>query len=503
MGIISTRRHRIMAARGRQLRLNALAAHGGRPYVEARLWRAPNETDASWRGDPESGVAGRMERTACVDDAMRVANKINQYIFRRPAARNGGDAAFLADCTGDGEGVDAFMRRVSIAVTHGGWCWVQADRAPIPPGEAETLATKRPVRLILWEAQDVQDWRLDADGGIRWLVVKSRVYDNRDPRRDPTDGWMCTLYELDGGRVYVTEEMAEGRAPPEGLRTRQELPGLRRIPFVLVGRPSERAWWFDGVENLQAQMLNLDSMHNETLTETVYPQLVVPTSLADSLEVRLAEKNIDGRKVASLVRELTVGRKIPILESGEDKGITRYINPSGDLKLLTDEAMRKRTLLFDTAGLAMFNRETRQVQTAEAKAFDQLDTNATLGARALLLQEAEARIVEAVAAFDPSFRAWEPKYETAFDVVDVAALAQALAVAANMPDKTPEVKRICALVNVRILRELAAGTVPEEDFDAALDEIAAHDFAARTLLPDPFAAPDGGDGGGAGDGDAK
>jgi len=488
MSILSTRQHVIMKFRNRQLHLNGLAAHGGRPYVEERLWRAPNETDASWIGDPANHVAGRLDRTACVDDAARVANKINQYIFKSTATREGADPAFLANCTGDGETINAFMQRVNMSITYGKWCWVQVDRAPIPAGTFETLANKATCKLILWDAEDVTDWCVNAAGEIQWLIVRSRIYDNRNPRTDAVEGFLFTLYELEDGRVYITEEVSNGsNVKFADLRTHAELPGLSKIPFVLIGKPSEKAWWYDGVENLQAQVLNLDSMHNETLTETVYPQLVVPTSLADSLEVKLAEKHIDGKTVVSLIRELTVGRKIPILESGEDKGITRYITPDGDLKMLTDEATRKRNLLFDMAGLAMFNRETRQVQTAESKAFDQLDTNSTLGNRATLLQESEIKIVEMIKVFDPGFKGWETKYETEFDVVDVVALGQALTLAANAPDKTPIVKRICAMINVRILKELSNGIVPEELFAEALDEIEQHDFAAQSLLPNPFA----------------
>ena len=165
----------------------------------------------------------------------------------------------------------------------------------------------------------------------------------------------------------------------------------------------------------------------------------------------------------------------------DGKGVTRYIQPNaGDLAQIVNEANRKRGLLFDFAGLALFNRETRQVQTAESKAFDQLDTNSTLGNRATLLQESEIKIVAMIKVFDPGFKGWEPKYETEFDVVDVVALGQALTLAANAPDKTPIVKKICAMINVRILKELSNGIVPDDVFDDALDEIEKHDFAAQT-----------------------
>lgn len=495
MSIITTRQHAIMAARRSQLRLNRLASDGGRPYVEARLWRAPNETDASWNGVPNEGIVGRRTRTASVDDAARVSEKINQYIFKKPVLRKGADEAFLRNCTGDGESVHEFMQNVNASITAGRWCWLQADRAPLPEGAPETLADKAPVRWLLWGALDVPDWCVDAGGEIRWLITRSSLYRNEDPRRTAVEAELYTLWELDGGKVYVTEE-AVGPAPVEGLRTRAELPGLGRIPFVLAGRPSADAWWFDDVENLQATILNMDSMHTENLTETIYPQLVLPSGLMQSLQMKLRQIGVkDGNAVVTALREITLGRKYPIMESNEDKGVSRYIMPNGDLKALPEECDRKRRILFDRAGMALFNRETRQVETAESKSFDQLDTNSTLGNRALLLQSVEARLVELTRVFDPSFRGWEPVYNTAFDVVDVAALGSALAQAANVPDKTPLVRRLVAKANVRILKEVGGGIATDEEFEAAIEEIDRTDFAAPpggAMLPDPFGALAGG-----------
>lgn len=484
---LKNRKHRIFSKREHQHGMNRLAANGGRPYIEARLWRAPNETDVSWIGDTMRGIVGRKERTASVSDAMRVSNKINQYIFKTQAARANGEESFIANCTGDGESVHDFMQRVSSSITYGRWCWLQVDRAPLAEGEVETLANKAPLKWIKWDALDVPDWCIDASGTVKWLITRSTVYINDDPRTDAVEATLYTLYELIDGKVFITEEI-EGKAEVQGLRNQEIVPGLDRLPFVLVGRPSSDAWWFDDVENVQAQILNLDSMHNETLTDTVYPQLVVPESLANSLEVKLRESSVDGQKVATLVRELTLGRKIPIVESGEDKGISRFITPSGDLKMLTDECDRKRNLLFDMAGLALFNRETRQIQTAEAKRFDNMDTNSTLGNRAVILEAAEKKLVELSKVFDGSFKEWDPVYQHEFDVVDVGAFSAALQQTANMPDKTPKVRKLIAKAHVRILKEVGAGLATDEDFEAALEEIDNTDFAEMNAFPDPFKA---------------
>lgn len=482
---ITDRKHKIMAKRETQIRRNALAVDGGRDYINERLWRAPNETDVSWNGDTARGIVGRKERTGLVNDAGRVANKINQYIFKEEAKREGADRAFLADCTGGGESVHDFMQRVNTSFTCARWLWLQADRAPLAEGESETLADKAPIRWILWDALDVPDWCMDDAGRIKWLVTRSAVYINDDPREEAKDCRLHTLYEVgeDGG-VYITEKADKCELP--GLRERVLLPGIDRIPFVLVGRPSARAWWFDDVENIQAQILNLDSMHYETLAETVFPQLVLPSSIGNSLETRLVERKIDGQTVVSLIKEATLGRKIPIMEGAEDKGISRFITPGGNLELLTNEISRKRALLFDMVGLAFFNKETRQVQTAESKQFDQLDTNSTLANRALILQNAEAALVNLSRMFDKSFKTWEPAYPSKFDVVDATALSQALVQTSNMPVKTPKVKKIEAKCAVRVLKEIAAGSVTQQEINDALSEIDETDFDEPVMLPNPF-----------------
>lgn len=495
MSILTTRKHAIIKIREQQLRRNELAVNGGRPYIDARLWRAPNETDVSWLGDAKRGIVGRKERACLVNDCGRVAQKVNQYIFKQPATRDGIDEGFANDCTGDGQSINDFMQDVCKAITYGGWCWIQVDRAPLdigPDGNRVelTLEDKTPLRLIKWDAVDVPDWKIDAAGRIEWLITRSQIYDNTDPFSAPKTGEITTLYQMIDGKVYITEDVNRSNL---GIvcRRQEELPGMDRIPFILVGKPSGKAWWFDDLENIQAQNLNLDSSHNETLTDSVYPQMVLPMSLVNSIEATLREEGVNGEKIVSLVRELTVGRHTPIIESGEDKGISRFIAPGGDLKMLTEEITRKRSLLFDVAGLALMNRETRMVQSAEAKQFDQLDTNSTLGNRALMLQEAEKRISELAKTFDPTFAEWDPVYPVKFDVFDVAVLTQAVTMIINLPNIPPKMEKAAFKCTAQVLKEL--GAVSEDELQELRDEIDEMPDERPKLLPNPFAPKPGED----------
>lgn len=214
--IISTRSHPYYLKRRTQMSRNRLAVLGGGDYIAARLWRAPNETDAQWLGDADDGIVGRRERTALVNDAQRVAAKIQQYIFKKSIDRKGADEAFLANVSGE-QGVTEFMKGVCNAVTTQGWCWLQVDRAPYALDETgrvvpRTLADRAPVRWRLWEAVDVPDWCVDSSGVLQWLVTRSVAYLNDNPYEEAKEVGVSTLYRLVDGRVYVTEEAdKEGR----------------------------------------------------------------------------------------------------------------------------------------------------------------------------------------------------------------------------------------------------------------------------------------------------
>ena len=117
--------------------------------------------------------------------------------------------------------------------------------------------------------------------------------------------------------------------------------------------------------------------------------------------------------------EIARGVEYPLFESPEAKGITRYLQPSAvELEALPSNVKRLRGELFDVVGMALNNRETRQVQTAESKQWDHLDIEATLLQRAIILQDAERKAVEMSRALDTTFPEYSPAYPTQFDIPD-------------------------------------------------------------------------------------
>lgn len=481
MSIIDERRHPILDLRERKLRLNRLACLGGEAYVRARLWRAPNESRLSWEGHSAiqnygSWDTGRRDRAVCHREAGRIADKINQYLFARPPRRDGADEAFVADAGTGGESLAEIWQEVSTAITCCGWCWVAIVSPRTPEGISLAEAQARGLRprlAVLWP-WEVPDWRFGADGVLEWAITEAHVREDADPLADAKDVRLRTLWRtVEGGRVGYTV-LRDGAQVAEG-----ELAPGAPMPLFCVGRPSPDPWWFDEAEAVQAQLTNLDSLHNENLARTVYPQLIISAGTFDNLEAKLAEvaTGEGGRRVIELVKELTRSVDAPIVESAEESGITRYIQPNAsDLKAIPETIRDGRAALFESVGLALFNREQRQIQTAESKAFDHLDTAATLRQRANLLEEAERRSVALLQAADPAFRAYEPVWNKDFDVPDATGDAQALLQVGNLPNLTLTQRKA-------LLR--AATTVLDAVAPLSQDDRRAIDAEIDALTDDP------------------
>lgn len=483
MANITSRQHPIIERRKNKLILNRLAYLGGEDYVRARLWRAPNESLLSWEGRGAmqgygAWETGRRDRAVCHREGGRIADKINQYIFSRPVSREGVDADFAASAGVCGESLAEVWQRVSLAMTLCGWCWLGICQPETPQGASLADMRKaglRPRLSVLWP-WEVPDWSLAQDGTPRWAITEAEVLDNADPTVESKTAKVRTLWRNDGGNVTYTV-YRDDRLLREGA-----LPYGRPIPLMLIGRPNAEPWWFDEVESEQAQLMNLSSLHAENLTRTVYPQLILSAATFDNLESRLVEMpgGEGGKRIIELVKELTRSADAPIVESADEKGVTRYIQPNAsDLKAIPDSVRESRAALFDRVGLALFNREQRQIQTAESKAFDHLDTSATLRQRAELLESAERASVALLKACDQAFAEYEPAWNKDFDVPDVTGDAQALLQVGNLPGLTLTQRKAMLRAATTVLEGITPiSEADRAEIDKEIDALADDDASA-------------------------
>lgn len=416
-----SRSHIIHAERASQIGLNLLAITGGRPYIAARLSRLPFESEASWSGHRTmaAGVSGgREDRAFLINYAGRIATKINQYVFSTEVQRQGADSRFLADATRTGTTISALMLQVSEIITAARWCWISVDRNslprdvdgnPIPRSVAAKEASGDRVYWSVWTPNEVVDWHFDSSGKLEWVITEQSIYDNADFATPAASRPLRTIWQRGGGiRLWLKPDKPSEIEKEEIFTTT-----LDEVGFVPVGTPSSEAWWFDDVEAVQASLLNLDSVHGENLFQTVFPQLILPDGMLQTLMDTL---KISGEAVLEMVR----GLNYPIFEPLEANGQTRYLMPNtGEMKAIPDEIMRRRKELFEIVGLAMTN-PTGQIASAESKSWDHLDPEAVLKERAILLEESETKAVKMSKRLDSTFAEYTPIYSQSFDVKNIS-----------------------------------------------------------------------------------
>lgn len=482
--ILYHRKNPVLTEREKQLRTNLLALKGGKPYIRNRLWRAPNESELSWTGKTKlgnvmEGLVGRIDRACIINDAGRVSDKVIQYLASKKVARSGINPEFESDVTGTGKSINEFFKQANETLTACQWFWIQANRgAPLKDpvtgmAKARTVAQREVdgdrIRWAIWMPFDILDWRFDESGRLIWLLTNDDAFDNTDPFADPKKICTRTLWQRNPtGAIYRT-------FVEDGDKVKQIDKGnisCPWVPFRLVGTPSPEPWWYDDVEMCQAQSMNLDSLHIETLVKTVFPQLVIPEGQLDMLAAKLVEVYgmENGQVQLQVIKEILRGLDSPMVEGDGEANITRFITPdSNGIAAIPTEIERKRKLLFDMVGLALFNRETRQVQTVESKQFDHLDTESTLRHRATVMQEAEVAMVELSRMMDKAWPQYTPAWPQEFGVIDPQTNITAVSTGMNVPGCTLTMRKV-GLKSIAASFE-AFGQMTDEDKAAIAEEI--------------------------------
>lgn len=472
---VAERRNPIYAARAEQLRINALALDGGRPYVEERLSRFAGESEVDWSGGTRAdgiSVTGRLEQAHCIPYPGRIADKISQYVFAEDASREGGDAAVLEDITRDGESVGKFMRRVNDVVTACRWCWVGVD-SPLFDALNVNLRDRAIKKLrpywTLYGPDEVVDWKIGPDGRLVWLITElTECVTSDDPYeaarevrvRNLWQPGLRTRYELDAaGKVAGVEEYPFG---------------LRAVPFVLAGTVSARPYLFDSIEGINRTIMDLESCSRQNFFERVFPQMYLPAGCVDQA-ARV------WRKTAAEAAEMIAGLKYPVLLDKDD-AVPGYFQPnSTDLAQIDVKVDKLREAMFECVGL-MLRQESRSAQSGESKAWDHLDAEAVLADRSTLLEETETKLATLTHDFDPGIPLWTPRYPRRFDVTDFAEGIAAVVQGAQV-SQPPELARLGLRVLYQMYRKLHRTALTPEQEQGIAEAIESFDAAGGPMEP--------------------
>ncbi len=481
--LIAEREHYIYECREDQLEINLSGFKGGRPYVDERLSRFPGESKAEWEGSTRrdgSQITGRKAQSHSIPYLGRIVEKINQHVLGVRPERVNSDEEVLADITSDGESINSFMRCLNSQITVCRWAWIGLDMADVSPGTVSQADKERYKLRPYWKlytALDVVDWYIDSKGGVQWVLTEEEIYSAVDPRQKPVMQCVRRLWELGKVTTYTYKPGTDKIISEEEklLEVSQGVP-LPVVPFVLVGELSADPHQFDNLESINKTIMDLESCNRSNFFHSVFPQPFLPASALDNVK-QAFEVNADA--AASML----FGQGYPVLLNQGDAA-PGYIMPDASaIGTMRTEIDALRNAMFDVIGL-MLAQETRQVASAEAKAWDYLDVAQVMRERAEILEDAEKKAIAIMTQWDSSIQPWEPVYNRTFDAgsfsTEIQAITQAMTV--SMPD---ELTRFLLSKLFDRARKIGTNSVDPEEETLIAEAIKNFAPAAGAMTPFP------------------
>ena len=433
-------------------RRSAAAYSGGSEYIEEALIRHVSEIDIEFEE--------RRRRAYYFNYPRAIARRITQYVLAHDPQRSGGDPELIEDFSRTGLRVNEVMRQLSTLLNVYGRTWLMVE-SPNFDGKVDLERARRERLRPYCRALSplhVTDWAYGDDGRLLWVLLKENVFDNSDPFSMPRHYSRRRLIERDRWRLFEssTAGIAEiaGGVNPAGC-----------VPLIEITEPDgfglDARHWFEDVVRISEAILNNESEAQMNVVKQMFGMLVVSDAF-----VRGGKSRQNGNSGSNFAA--TVARSAAIVESVEEKGISRFISPSGvENAAIRAENISLKRELYDVVGLAVQS-PSREAQTAESKAWDFQNVCQFLSARADLLEQAEKAAWSLMQKFDPGIHIPQISYSRKFAVRDLADSIGGLLQLREL-ESGPSFRRALSRSALDLLD--AVGNVGNTDRKMILDEI--------------------------------
>ena len=202
------------------------------------------------------------------------------------------------------------------------------------------------------------------------------------------------------------------------------------MPLIAVTEPDgygiDSGHWFEDAVRISEAILNNESEAQMNTVKQMFGMLVVSDSFARGAQ-KLA---IAGNKSENF--SATVARSAAIVEAVEEKGISRFISPSGvETATIRNENDHLKRELYEIVGLAVQSK-SRDNQSAESKAWDFQNVSQFLSSRADLLEQSELEAWKIMHLYDLDVSVPEVHYNRKFAVRDLAAAISGIMQLSNL-----------------------------------------------------------------------
>ena len=312
-----TRENPFYSAHKRGWQKSYLAYSGGKNYVSNALIQHLSEIPDEYEE--------RVQRAYYFNYPRKIARIITQYVLATRPERENADAELVEDWNRSGLRVDEVMRQFSTYLNVFGVAWLAVDMPNFEgvKTKADEIAEKLRPYCVALSPLSVTDWHYGADGQLEWVLAKECEWDNSNPFEDPVQVDVRKLWTRD--TVTIIKKRTDGRDEQQIVEH-----GLGVVPFIrkeeVDGYGIDANHWFEDVVSISDAILNNESEAQMNTVKQMFGLLVVSESFANS--ARTAIEQTDPDEPAPSVSSI-ISRSAAIIESVEDKGISRYISPSG------------------------------------------------------------------------------------------------------------------------------------------------------------------------------
>ncbi len=402
------RREHPLCRRNRAIWERCRAAYsGGAEYIRQALIRHVSEIEIEFEE--------RLARACYFNYPRKIARLITQFALSSPPERRGADRFIEEDFSRTGLRASEVMCQFSTLLNVYGTAFL-AIEMPLFTGEV-TLARREREKLRPYvralSPLAVPDYATGDDGQLLWAIVEENTIASSDPFSPPRELRRRRLWTRKNWQLF---ELESGTGQVKLIAAADH--NLDAVPIIHAQEPDgfglAANHWFEDVVRISDAILNNESEAQMNIIKQMFGLLVISESFARRADGRRDER-AEGHEKFSHV----LARSAALWESNDEKGVSRYIAPTGveTAQIREENAMLKREM-FDVVGLAI-QKENSVAQTAESKAWDYQNVRQFLACRVELLEQIETACWKMMRLYDPSLQVPQIVYNRDFAVVDL------------------------------------------------------------------------------------
>ena len=378
---------------------------GGSDYIQQALIQHVSEVDLEFME--------RLNRAYYFNYPRKIAKIITQYILSGDPSRVGAAPQLLEDFSHNNLRVSEVMRQFSTLLNVYGKAWMLVE---MPSFSGQVTPERQKTEHLYPYAVplsplDVIDWSENPDGSLNWVLIQEKHFDNANAFAEPTLRTRRRLWTRNNWQLF--EEIdSEVKLIARGEHN------LNRVPVIHVeeidGYGMESGHWFEDVVRISDAILNNESEAQMNVIKQMFGLLVISENFARGSRPQQQNSAHSSSKFSHVL-----ARSAAIWESSEESGISRYISPNGaETAAIRSENESLKAELFDIVGLTII-RETREMQSAESKAWDHQQVCQFLLNRVDLLEQTELQIWQLMNCYDHSIAIPEISYNRDFTIIDL------------------------------------------------------------------------------------